>query len=253
MPVYKVERELFKKSLVSILRQSYLGHYEVLVIFDGEEMDLPYDHPRLRTFTLEENHGRYFADCVALEASPFQFYLNVDADDINQFDRITHLMRTQQKTNADFVYNYQKVFMKSGKMFRETYPLMSQPLSDRMRHICHWSGLYKTDSLRGLINPDWRVGQDTLITNLIKLNYKTAGVPRFLYTRYAREGSLTSSPETGFGSPYRHEITYKLIDLYRKCMKHPERSREYVKKETDPKTLREVSKEAARLKEAMGW
>jgi glycosyltransferase involved in cell wall biosynthesis len=252
MPYYNSE-ETLRSAVNSLLRQSYKD-YELLIINDGDvptpKEILKIENPRLKFFDLKENHGRYFCDAVALEANPHEFYLPTDSDDISDFNRLFYLVQKQQRTNADMTYHYQKVIHRTGKIFKETYPLINYPLRNSMYHLVHWSALYKTEALKnvGGIHPDFRVGYDTLLVNLIKMSHKVSGVPRFLYTRKIRYNSLTATKETGFGSPHRREVTLKLNNLYGKCYRNPEKIRDIIKESINSDTLKEVKKEAKRLR-----
>lgn len=240
-------------SVKSILKQSYTD-YEVVIINDGDSPTpkelIKLKHPKLKYFDLKENRGRYFADAVALEASPYEFFLPHDADDISSFHRLFYLNQKQVKTHADTVFHYQRLKLPSGKLIRETYPLMQQPLQPTMRHIAHWSALYKTQSLKNIggIHPDFRVGYDTLLVNLIRLTCSVAMTPRFLYDRTIRPDSLTTSVATGFNSPHRRAAIGQLIMLYNKCYKSPDNIKKIITSSIQPSTMLAVKKEAKRMR-----
>lgn len=258
IPYYNTQRDLFWDAVKSLLKQSYRGDYLILIITDGctptAREVLGFDHKKIRYFNMSKNHGRYFADLVAITASPYEYFIPSDSDDVSDFHRLYYLMDKQKKTGADAVFHYQKVIMRTGRIIRETYKFMQQPLTNKMRHRVHWSALYKTEILKDIINPSIRCAQDTLITNLLELQgYKTAMTPRFLYTRNIRENSLTTSNKTGIGSRYRRKIVSRLITTYNKCYKNPDKIKKIIKDTIDPAVMKEVKREAKRLKQEMGW
>jgi len=248
---YWNSKKYLKKTVRSILNQSYKD-YEVLIVNDGDE-ESPRDfippHPKLKFFDLAENRGRYFIDAVCVMANPHEFYLPHDSDDESTYDRLFYLMRKQQRSGADAVFHNHKVVRQNKSVYRENNKLGIE-LTANLTHVAHHSALYKTQALKdvGSYHPDFRVGYDTLLVNLIKLNKEIAITPRNLYTRNIRPDSLITSPETGFGSPMRQKVIVKINRLYKKCFLNPQNTKQIITDSINPETLKEVKKEARRLR-----
>lgn len=256
IPYYKAQATI-QKTVKSILKQSYRD-YEVLIVNDASGDDpreiLPNDK-RIKYFEMKENNGRYFIDAVVTRANPHQFYLPHDADDYSSYDRLFHLVRKQMATDADAVFHYQKVVMRTGRIVHETYPLLRKQPTNIMRHIAHHSALYKNKTLLdvGSYHPDFRVGYDTLLVNFIRMTSHCEITPRILYQRNIVDNSLTTSTETGYGSPYRKQQIIKLNNLYRKSFRNTGKIKEIVESSIKPETMQKVESEVKRLKKEMGW
>jgi len=259
VPYYKVDREVFRKSVQSLLKQSYPGEYEILIVSDGckptaqEVLGIKRDN--LKFFNMKKNRGRYFIDAVVSSVSPHEFYMPSDADDVSSYDRLYFLMKKQLENDADAVFHYQTVEKRTGKVIHETYPLIKSPQDAVMRHIAHFSGLYKTDAVRraGGFHGDFRVGYDTLFVNLVKMTGKIDVTPRLLYTRTHQPDSLTNNKKTGFGSEHRRMAVVELYKLYKKCYKHQDKIPEIIQDSMKPETRQAIEIEGKRLKKEMGW
>lgn len=254
---YWRSKETLQESVDSILHQSY-HDYEIIIVNDGDQespRDFILPHKRLRFFDLSENRGRYFIDAMCVMANPHEYYLPHDSDDISSYDRLFHLMRARIKSGADVIYHAQKVITRTGRKYIESYPLLKQPQSHIMRHLAHHSGLYTTNTLRsiGSYHPDFRIGYDTLLVNLIKMKYKIAMSPRVLYTRIIRDNSLTTAVDTGFNSVHRRQTIADLQRLYRKCYEDPANIKHIIEKSIKPDTIKTLKRESNRLKQEMGW
>lgn len=249
--------ECINKAVSTLLNQSYKD-FELLIVNDKPEtlaQDLiKSKDSRIKYFDMAENRGRYFIDTVCSRANPYEFYLPTDSDDYSSRDRLFYLVEKQRKTEADAVFHYQSVVLKSGKQIHETYPLLFQEQTAVLRHLAHFSGLYKTDAILNVgFHPDFRVGYDTLFVNLIRLTSYIAVSPRLLYTRNYRQESLTGSLETGFGSSHRKEAVKDLIQIYKKCFRNPDNIKETIDNSIRPETKEAVDVEVKRLKKEMSW
>jgi glycosyltransferase involved in cell wall biosynthesis len=257
IPYYN-SKDTLEASIKSVLEQTYRD-FELLVINDGDKDDpaefIKIKDSRLKFFSLKYNRGRYFCDCIALKACPHEFYLVHDSDDLSDRNRLFYLMRAYDRTNAEVIYNYQRVVSRTGRNFMETYPKMNRELSREMKHIAHWSMLYKTEALReiGGIHPDFRVGYDTLVTNLMKMKYRMTCVPRVLYTRNIRPQSLTVLPESNFKSAMRRQAVQHLVYLYRRCYENPANIKRIIEGDIKNSTKKKVKYELKRLREALKW
>lgn len=247
-------KETVRNAVESILNQSYKD-FILLVINDGDnssrEILSELTDPRLKIYDLAENRGRYFADAVALEANPCRYFLPTDADDVSDPHRLLRLMRRAEGYSA--VFHHQKVLWRNGSSTTETAPLLKRELTPEMRHLVHWSGIYKTKALRevGGIHPDFRVGYDTLIVNLIKMTGEISLVSSSLYTRHIRDNSLTVARATNYKSRHRAKAREELRRLYALCLANPRAIKQTIIKSIKPETLRDVKIEASKLRQLL--
>lgn len=253
MPYFNC-RETIRQAVESILNQSY-KNFVLLVINDGDsssrEMLADISDPRLKIYDLPQNRGRYFADSVSLEANPYKFFLPTDADDVSDPHRLLRLMRRADVYSA--VFHHQKVLWRNGTVSLERTPLLMRKLGPKMRHLAHWSGIYKTKALReiGGIHPDFRVGYDTLIVNLLRMAGQVSIITNFLYTRRVRDNSLTVAEATNYKSPHRAKARIELQRLYSLCLERPARIREIITESIKPETRNAVKMEAAKLRKIL--
>lgn len=254
IPYYK-SKDTLQEAVDSILDQSY-PDFKLLIVNDGDPKspkDFIKPHPKIIFHDLDKNHGRYFIDAIAVEANPYPFYLPADSDDYSHPDRLKFLRQRQHRSRADAVFHRQKVISRTGKTVIERYPLLNYPLGTQMSHIAHHSALYKNEALKsiGSYHPDFRVGYDTLLVNLIRIKCSYSLINSILYTRRIRNGSLTTSKRTGHNSPYRKRATAKLSRLYEKCIKDPDNIESIIKESINKRTLETVKSEAEKLKEKL--
>lgn len=253
MPYFNC-RETIRDAVESILNQSYKD-FTLLVINDGDnssrEILADITDPRLKIYDLPVNRGRYFADAVSLEANPYKFFLPTDADDVSDLHRVLRLMRRAEGFSA--VFHHQKVLWRNGSITLERTPLLMRTLGPNMRHLAHWSGIYKTKALKeiGGIHADFRVGYDTLIVNLLRMAGKVSIITEFLYTRRVRDNSLTVAEATNYKSPHRAKARIELQRLYALCLESPTRIREIITKSIKPETLKNVKIEAQKLRKIL--
>lgn len=257
---YWHSQESIKASVQSILKQSYKD-FVLLVINDGdnsshEVLNMIKDH-RLHIFDMQRNHGRYFCDQVALTANPYPYYAIQDSDDISDRKRLELMMNKMSATASEACFSDQfiKLFTRS---YTEKGDKLFEPLTPEMRHLAHQAGVYKTDALRGIggFRPDFRVGYDTLMTNLFLMAYTVSYVDKPLYTRIKRVNSLTSSKDTGMKSFYRAQQVRRLNALYKRTIysdQRPRTIRHLVTANISPSITMEVDREALKLKRFMKW
>ena len=262
IPYFKCQKTV-RRAVNTMLRQTHKETY-VLVVDDGDgtagaalEGIAGHDR-RLFVCKLPENRGRYFADSVALMASPFPWFSVHDADDYSDDDRIERLFARQRETGAYAVFSEQRIHRLDGTTYIEDCERVDGELSENLQHLVHHAGIYNREALLrvGGYRPDFRVGYDSLIVNLLKMAFKIDGVRRPLYHRVARAGSLTSDRATGFGSPHREQAKKHIIELYDRCMKSdrkPETIAKIVLDDVPTNVLEEVERYADDLREALPW
>lgn len=216
-----------RRAVESILAQTHTRL--TLVVANDGDRDPPWpalaaiDDPRLVRFDLPTRRGPFFAVAVGLAATDDPYLLIQDADDWSEPNRLALLLHHLDERQADgavsAVYRYTAAGAGRAEVTieRRGAQLGEPPaLPDRMRHLIHHCGLFRTDALRALGGyfGGFEMGFDTLITNLLLMSGKVVYVNTPLYHRCLRDESLTIAPATGHGSPRRNETNQRMRALY---------------------------------------
>lgn len=162
----------------------------VLVAGDGETPPVrdALGSKHLRIVTFPTNEGAPLTQQAMLFGSPYEWYAPMGADDWLDPEYIERLMSLGTKANA------------SGEIWHNDY---EQSLVHDRAHTEF--GVFDTELLRSIGGyGGWRCGQDTLLYEDILPNVSpVAYLDEPHYHKRLHAGSLTSSPETGYASPYR--------------------------------------------------
>ncbi len=208
------------QAVESLLGQTY-RNLTVVVVNDGDP-DPPWPllahlgDPRLVRFDLSANYGRYFADAVVLEWTTSPYFLVQDSDDWSDPKRVETLLLELRRQHAGAAVSARLVEGVGASQEVQQWPLVGTPLADRMEHRINHQGLFRVDALRrvGGFHPGFRIGYDTLLMNLLEMVDRVVAVDTPLYYARVRPGSLTTSPDTGFGSRQRAAAHGRLERLY---------------------------------------
>lgn len=230
--------ELVGRCVQSILGQTHRD-IAVVVVGDGERPPVSFADSRLEVYTLPDNHGPYFAQMVALTASPFDRYAPVGADDWLEPDHLERLVAVGGEavvTGAVWFHN-----LAGGVSIHEgNYEV----------------GLFDRDRLLSIggHNPNERVGQDSLLIHLLRTTGDLRATHHPTYHRIKRPDSLMTSPLTGKGTPYRNDVRRRnrivLADC--KALGTEERIRAYRERLVPAHIRNELLEHAARLSERLG-
>jgi len=206
--------ELLGPCVASLLRQTYRD-LRVVVIADGADVPpLPGD-PRLAVYRLPHNRGVYFAQAVGLAACD-SAWISIHAhDDWSEPDRFARLMQ-YATADVDAVFGG-SVEHRGGAVRRRATRF--ERGGRRPRHIGSIAtGVFRTEAVRGLgwwSHPDFRVGYDSMMTNLVVRHLRWVQVPdEFGYHRVVRSDSLTRSAATGLQSAYRTASSSRRAELW---------------------------------------
>lgn len=225
VPAFRV-RKYVRASVESLLHQSY-PWVRVVVVNDGDS-HAPWESladiadPRLLRFDVKVNRGPYFATAVVLEATPDDFLLIQDADDLSAPRRVELLFELLQREKSNYACSTLAQFHqdREGRLHTDA-PLYSsgpprEPMSELASRIPH-HGLFRTDALRQLggYYGGFRFGYDELLTGLLQLAGPVSWSPAQLYWRRLRPDSLTRAPETGMRSARRNAMRADMRQLYR--------------------------------------
>lgn len=229
---------LIEKCVRSILAQTDRD-IAVLVVGDGQEPHLRVRDNRLDVYTLPANRGPYFAQQVALTASPFPRYAVVGADDWIEPDHIARL----RAVGGDAVISGAVWFHGlNGSVF--------------VHENGYEVGLYATDRLRAIggHNPAERIGQDTLLIRLLRMTGDLRATHHPTYHRVKRQGSLMSHADTRPGSPARNEMRARNRVVFAECqrLRRVERIRAYRESIVPAHIRDEVEEHADRLRSRLG-
>lgn len=214
MPVWNVPTTLVRRALESILGGTH-RHVQVVVVGDGLKGELGSElatDGRVVLHHCTRNQGPYFRHDVALRASAATLFAIQDADDESDPRRFSSLLDIIFRAPADAVFS--AVRNVNGPATSVSVPKMH--VDARFAHRAEHFALYNRDSLLRLGGyfGGARVGFDTLITSSLMLLGKTSSTNDVLYTRHQRDGSLTTSAASGFGSPLRRATAERLKKIW---------------------------------------
>lgn len=221
IPTWRTPPDLLERSIRSVLA-SEDADLRLVVVVDGDQRmpRLPADH-RLVVHELATNRGRYFADAVvvgAIGTSPDQSWAPLDSDDWVDPRHYGRMIQALDRSEGVVLSPYWRREPGRRSKLVEPSRRLSTPHDGTFRHLMHWcAGIYRTDRvhLAGGVHPGYRVGYDTLFVLLLRMTgpIETLRRPGYHWER-RREGSLTTSPETRFGSPHRVEARRGLVGLH---------------------------------------
>jgi glycosyltransferase involved in cell wall biosynthesis len=219
IPHYRA-RPFIVEAVESILAQTY-RNLRLVVVNDGD-LEPPWDllahidDPRLVTFELAANHGRYFADAVVLDATPDRYFLVQDADDWSDPERLEKLLAALNQTRSVAAVSAGWVHSAGGIRRADNFPGRGQALTPHNVHRVNHIGVFDVAALRSIGGnyAGERLGYDTLIGNLLLMVGRIAYVDLPLYHRRITPGSLSRSPETGLRSKARAEVWPRLHRIY---------------------------------------
>jgi len=217
-------------SVTSILNQTF-RNFSLVVVNDGDsegplrEALHGIRDPRMITFTLSKNMGRYFADSVVIRATSSPYYVIQDSDDWSEPNRLEVLLQGFKDHPGCF-------FVGSGMIHRKedgqvlsrddnswANKLPPRPLypEECKKIACYHHGMFKKnffDDIGGYYSGT-RVSYDSFILYVIRMFGEVYYVKDFLYHIInKRTGSLTQSEITGIGKPHRLKVIEGLNEAY---------------------------------------
>ena len=209
MPVHNTPTILLERAVDSVLSQTFSDLRLVLINDGGSSINLSIEDPRLVVYEMDKNRGRYFADAVVLGACDTDWFTIHDSDDTSAPNRFEHMFQANTANNPVIA---ETGWLKPADAQRTLQKYRNHPT--HMEHFWFISTLYKTDLLKGLIHPGFRVGYDTVLCSMAPLIADVTISHPLLYKRYARQNSLTKSSATGIGSPFRQKEIVRLTKLF---------------------------------------
>jgi glycosyltransferase involved in cell wall biosynthesis len=227
LPYYRC-REQVGRAVESILSQSY-PHLRVVVVNDGDP-DPPWEElrsigdPRLVLFTLRQNHGCFFAHQVVLDSTPDCWIALQDADDWSEPERLEKLIEAVRAEDSDGAVSAMIHHIPFGGLTAtqiERHPDLARSPDAALEYRGCLMGLFNAGALRsaGGFGAGFRISYDKLLFNLLLMTSRISWVDEPLYNRAVREGSLTTSSESGIGSREWQRVNRKLQSIYASAYK----------------------------------
>jgi predicted O-methyltransferase YrrM len=262
MPYYRSPRTI-RRAVDAVLAQTHTD-LVLCVVNDGDTDTPPWPHladitdPRLVRVDLPVNRGRYFADAAVIAAAVGPWIAIHDADDQAHPDWLAALVGACTTTGAvaavctHYVHGATVTALEPprtapvwGDEWTGEYALLARPAPGMMRHLAHHSGVYRTDIAQRVGgHPRYRIGFDSLFTNVVAMLGPVAVVEAPLFHRYIQPGSLTTAAGTRPGSAARLSVRRTLNLLYRRAVRAADPAQ--VIRDDVPQDLADLVDEAAR-------
>ena len=213
IPFYEPTRDLVEKSVRSVLAQTHRD-LVCVVVGDGSEPPLAISDSRLIVHSYPVNRGAYFAQDVAIWASPHEWYAPVASDDWVDPEHIDKLLAYNADTACGALY-YHNDHYPDGIVIRKLYEV----------------GIYRTRRFHeiGAHNPNERIGQDSLTIKVMRIVAPVGASSEPTYHRFGRQGSLSTHPDTNKHAPARIEMRQRNRQIVARCerLRSPDRIKAY--------------------------
>lgn len=241
--------EYVERAVRSVLAQT---HSDVVCVVIGDGEHVPVKHIRDSRLVIHEypvNRGVYFAQDVAIWASPFEWYAVVASDDWVDPDHIERALSWGQDVACGALWAHGDGEGYCGPD-NDDHATCRGVLVKKAYEV----GIYRTETYRriGAHNPNERIGQDSLTLAIQRIVGTVGATDVPTYNRRFRPGSLCTSPETANGSPARTAMRLRNRAVYDRCkrLRTPDAIRAY-RESLIPAPLRDalaVEVEALRAK-----
>lgn len=200
-----------ERAVRSVLAQTHRD-LACVVIGDGEEPPLAgVRDDRLVVYSYPTNRGAYFAQDVAILASPFEWYAPVAADDWVDPDHLEQLLAHEADVACGALRYHNEHHCPGdpghqscqGTIVRKAYEV----------------GIYRTERYReiGAHNPNERLGQDSLTLKVMRIVAPVGASTVPTYNRLGRAGSLCTDPATDVRSPARIAMRKRNRAIVARC------------------------------------
>jgi hypothetical protein len=198
IPVYNTPPDMVRRAADSVLANDSVSR--LIVTGDGQSPGIAPTDPRMTVWATRQNRGRYFIDDVVSRVARTPFFTVHDADDWSDAGRLDALVAA----DTDVAYSRRVTHTLSGSVVvREPH---HHPYGS-LDVLWGCMAVYRTDLVRGLWHPGFRVSWDALLDQMV---YRFASTRQYVrgvdYHIGRREGSLTQSADTGLRTDYRREV-----------------------------------------------
>jgi len=216
---YAPTREYVRRAVESVLAQTYRD-LVCVVIGDGDEPPLSgIRDDRLIVHSYPVNRGAYFAQDVAIWASPHAWYAPVAADDWIDPDHIERLLAYGKDVASGGVRYHNDAYCPGDPGHLRCHGTPVPGDFARGQRKAYEVGIYRTSRYTeiGAHNPAERLGQDSLTLRVMR-NVRPVAVSDFMtYNRLGREGSLCTHPDTRRDSPARQQMRRRNREIVARC------------------------------------
>jgi len=217
---YDRTRPYVERAVRSVLAQTHTD-LVCVVIGDGDEPPLPIRDGRLIVHSYPTNRGAYFAQDVAIWASPYEWYAPVAADDWIDPDHIEKLLAQGGDRCSGGVRYHNDHWCADDPTHRTC---QGTPVPAGFAHgdrKAYEVGIYRTSRYHeiGAHNPNERLGQDSLTLKVMRIVAPVAVSDAMTYNRLGRAGSLCTDPATSRDSPARQAMRLRNRQIVAQCQR----------------------------------
>ena len=203
---------------------------DAIIVVDDASGDPPIEivshFPKVTLLESVRNSGPYALIQAAIDYTGFDAYLHQDADDWSSPDRLEVLLEEAEQTGAELVgCNVVRVMSDQADAQEDRYhpedanaSLAKDPFRLALPHPASIVGADLVRRLGGFAT-GLRFGGDQEFAMRAGRVAKVRNAQKFCYFHRLRGGALTSSPETGLGSPARNDLIRKVKKWYKKMAK----------------------------------
>jgi glycosyltransferase involved in cell wall biosynthesis len=213
IPHFQCERWL-GDCIDSLLRQT--RPLQGIVVIDDCSGDPPIDivrrFPDVTLLETVENVGPYRISQTVIEHTGYDAYMFQDADDWSLPERLELELEAAERTGAEVVgCQGHRLISSEGEMAPLTFPtdVNAALRKNPIRHVIkHPGSIVSRDVVMriGGYATGLRFGADTEFEHRAAHVARMVNIPQFAYVVRNRDNSLTSSAETGLGSPARIQM-----------------------------------------------
>jgi hypothetical protein len=175
-----------------------------VVVGDGDTPPLKgIRDSRLVVYSYPTNRGAYFAQDVAIWASPHEWYAPIASDDWVDPDHLERMIGLGDVACGALYYHNDH--HPDGIVIRKAYEV----------------GMYRTERYTeiGAHNPAERIGQDSLTLKIMRLVAPVGATSHPTYHRFGRQGSLSTHPDTCKGAPARVQMRQRNHAIVAHCLR----------------------------------
>lgn len=192
-------QNFIEECLDSIINQSYFinnNNFEILVGVDGcaetynKLNEIKHKYRNLNIYMMAENKGTYVTTNTLIDLTKFENILRFDSDDIMKPELVKEVFKHKKDNDLLMLGS---VDLKDDKIGNEF--LITPGIIFFKKSVMNIAGGYRP----------WLCAADSELISRLKDKIKISKINVALFYRRIHKNSLTSKPETGYGSTLRKE------------------------------------------------